>query len=118
MQAHPDLVAALSTTGGGPTTWAGAQQETGKKIVAAGMDATRVNLDLVKNGEVWGLVAQPLYEETRGAAELLYKMANGEKSPTGPYLKPPSPRITRMPTTPFWISGTPVRKDATNPDAP
>ena len=46
MQAHPDLVAALSTTGGGPTTWAGAQQETGKKIVAAGMDATRVNLDL------------------------------------------------------------------------
>ena len=45
------------------------------------MDATRVNLDLVKNGEVWGLVAQPLYEETKGSAELLYKMANGEEGP-------------------------------------
>ena len=81
IQANPDLVAALSTTGGGPTTWAGAQKETGKKILAVGMDATRVNLDLVKNGEVWGLVAQPLFEETFGSAELLYKMANGEEGP-------------------------------------
>ena len=32
IQANPDIVAALSTTGGGPTTWAGAQQEAGKKM--------------------------------------------------------------------------------------
>ena len=31
MQANPDLIGALSTTGGGPTTWAGAQKETGKR---------------------------------------------------------------------------------------
>jgi ribose transport system substrate-binding protein len=45
------------------------------------MDYTRVNLDLVKNGEVFGIVAQPLYDECKGSAELLYKMANGEKVP-------------------------------------
>ena len=111
IQANPDLVAALSTTGGGPTTWAGAQKETGKKIVAVGMDTTRVNLDLVTNGEVWGLVAQPLFEETFGSAELLYKMANGEKVPywtvleaplvtkdnTQALLRPPGPGRTQVP---------------------
>lgn len=79
MQAHPDLIGALSTTGGGPTTWAGAQKETGKQIKAIGMDYTRVNLDLVKNGEVFAVVGQPLFEESKLAAELLKKMAAGEK---------------------------------------
>ena len=79
MQANPDIVAAFSTTGGGPTTWAGAQKETGKQIIAVGMDYTRVNLDLVKDGQIFGIVAQPLYDECKGAAKLLYQMANGEK---------------------------------------
>jgi len=120
MQAHPDLVAALSTTGGGPTTWAGAQQETGKKIVAAGMDATRVNLDLVKNGEVWGLVAQPLYEETKGSAELLYKMANGEEVPYWTILD--APLVTADNTEAYYAIldrlEPKFRPDAKNPDAP
>ena len=89
IQANPDIVAGFSTTGGGPTTWAGAQKETGKKLLAVGMDYTRVNLDLVKNGEVWGIVAQPLYEECKGAAELLYKMANGEEVPYWTVLEAP-----------------------------
>lgn len=81
IQANPDIVAGFSTTGGGPTTWAGAQKETGKKLVTVGMDYTKVNLDLVKNGEVWGIVAQPIYDEMAGAAKLVYQMANGEKVP-------------------------------------
>lgn len=81
MQANPDLIGALSTTGGGPTTWAGAQKETGKQIVAVGMDYTRQNLDLVKDGQIFGIVAQPLYDESKGSAELLAKMAKGEKVP-------------------------------------
>ena len=89
MQAYPDLIAAFSTTGGGPTTWAGAQKETGKSIVAVGMDYTRVNLDLVKAGQVFGIVAQPLYDECKGAAELLYKMANGEEVPYWTVLEAP-----------------------------
>lgn len=120
MQAHPDLVAALSTTGGGPTTWAGAQAETGKKILAVGMDATRVNLDLVKNGEVWGLVAQPLYEETKGSAELLYKMANNEEVPYWTVLD--APLVTADNTDAYYAIldrlEPQFRKDAVNPDAP
>lgn len=78
MQANPDLIAGFSTTGGGPTTWAGAQKETGKSIVAVGMDYTRVNLDLVKSGQIFGVVAQPLFDECYEAARVLSRLANGE----------------------------------------
>ena len=99
LQAHPDIVAALSTTGGGPQTWAGAQKETGRKIVAVGMDYTRVNLDLVKNGDVYAVVGQPLWEESVAAVELLDKVARGEKIPWWTQL--PAPFITRDKTAPF-----------------
>jgi ribose transport system substrate-binding protein len=89
IQANPDIVAGFSTTGGGPTTWAGAQKETGKKLVTVGMDYTRVNLDLVKDGQVFGIAAQPIYDEMAGAAELVYKMANGEKVPYWTLLEAP-----------------------------
>jgi ribose transport system substrate-binding protein len=89
IQANPDIVAGFSTTGGGPTTWAGAQKETGKKLVTVGMDYTRVNLDLVKNGEVWGIVAQPIYDEMSGAAKLVYDMANGKEVPYWTILEAP-----------------------------
>jgi len=92
MQANPDLVAAVSSTGGGATTWAGAQKETGKKIVAVGVDYTRVNLDLVKSGQIFGVIAQPLYEEAKGCADLLFKAANGEKNPV--FTVAPAPLVT------------------------
>ncbi len=118
IQANPDLVAGFSTTGGGPTTWAGAEKETGKKVLSVGMDATQVNLDLVKNGEVWGLVAQPLYDETFGSADLLYKMANGEKVPYWTVLE--APLVTKANEQPFYDLlaklSSKFRKDAKNPD--
>ena len=118
MQANPDLVAGFSTTGGGPTTWAGAQRETGKKVLSVGMDYTRVNLDLVKNGEVWGIVAQPLYDECKGAAELLYKMANGEDVPYWTILE--APLVTQENMAEFYEIVDrlePMMRDAVNPDA-
>jgi ribose transport system substrate-binding protein len=81
LQAHADLVAAISTTGGGPTTWAGAQRGAGRRIVAIGMDYTRINLDLVASGEIYAVIGQPLWEESFGAAELLDRAARGEKIP-------------------------------------
>lgn len=100
LQAHPDVVAALSTTGGGPTTWASAQKETGKKIVAVGMDYTRVNLDLVKSGEVYAVIGQPLWEESSGAVKLLDRALRGEKIPW--WTKLPAPFITRGKLEPYY----------------
>jgi ribose transport system substrate-binding protein len=100
LQAHPDAVAALSTTGGGPTTWATAQRNVGRKIVIIGMDYTRVNLDLVRDGEVYAVVAQPLWDESYQAAELLAKAAKVEKVPW--WTKLDAPIVTKDKTGPYY----------------
>ncbi|HSR31049.1 MAG TPA: substrate-binding domain-containing protein [Anaerolineae bacterium] len=78
IQGNPEITGAFSTTGNGPTTWARAAEETSKDgLVVISMDYTRPNLDLVKEGKVYGLVAQPLYEEFYASAELLGKALDG-----------------------------------------
>jgi len=99
LQANPDLVAALSTTGNGPTTWAGAQREAGRKVVAVAMDYTRVNLDLVKDGSIYAVIGQPLWEESFGAAELLDKLSRAEKIPW--WTKLPAPFIAKDNLKPY-----------------
>ncbi len=81
IQSHPDLVGALSTTGGGGTTWAGAQRQTNKRLVVFGTDYTPDNLALIGSGEITGVLAQPLFEESRRAAELLKAKADGREVP-------------------------------------
>jgi len=79
IQGNPDITGAFSTTGNGPTTWATAADEASKEgLIIISMDYTRPNLDLVKEGKVYGLVAQPLYEEFFSCADLLVKVLNGE----------------------------------------
>jgi len=81
LQGNPDVVGAFSTTGNGNQTWAGAARKTGREVTAIGMDYIRQNLDLIKSGESFGLVAQPLYEESAKVAELLGALARGESVP-------------------------------------
>ena len=100
LQSHPDLVAAFSTTGGGPTTWASAQRQAGRKIIAVGMDYTRLNLDLVKSGDIYAVVGQPLWEEAYGAAGLLDRAVRGGKVPW--WTKLPAPFITRDDLAPYY----------------
>ena len=78
VQANPDIVGAFSTTGAGASTWAGAIDNTGKDIVCISMDYSEVNLDLVKEGKIYGLVAQPLYDAFYDAVEILDKHFRGE----------------------------------------
>jgi ribose transport system substrate-binding protein len=79
IQGNSDITGAFSTTGNGPTTWARAAEDASKEgLTIISMDYTRPNLDLVKEGKVYGLVAQPLYEEFYGCAELLVKALGGE----------------------------------------
>lgn len=102
MQANPDIVAGFSTTGGGPTTWAGAQKETGKSIIAVGMDYTRVNLDLVKAGQIYGIVAQPLFDESKTAAKVLYRLANGEDEKVPYWTELDAPLVTIENMDPYY----------------
>ncbi len=82
LEANPDIVAGFGTTGGSPVTWAAAKRTAGQKdIVAIGMDYSEQNLDLVKSGEIFAVIAQPLFEEHALAAELLDKLIRGEKVP-------------------------------------
>lgn len=78
--ANSDLVAAFSTTGGGPTTWGKAKQETKRDdIKVIGMDTIPSNIDLLLEGWVDGLVCQSLFEESYGAVELIKEIYEGEK---------------------------------------
>jgi ribose transport system substrate-binding protein len=79
LQGHPEITGVFSTTGNGAQTWAGAARAVDRKLVIIGMDYIRQNLDLVRAGEVYGLVAQPLYEEGARAAELASALARGTR---------------------------------------
>jgi ribose transport system substrate-binding protein len=70
LQANPDVVGAISTTGAGPVTWAGAADQTGRTVYAIGPDMTRPNLDAVRDGKIFGLAAQPGYEEHEMAVDM------------------------------------------------
>ena len=80
------------------------------------MDYTRVNLDLVDSGQVFAVVGQPLYDESKGSAELLYKMANGEDVPYWTVLE--APLITKDDLAPVVRTlGPHGRQDAPDADA-
>ena len=100
LQGNPDVNAAFSTTGNGPQTWAGAQQQSGRKLVIIGMDYIRQNLDLVQSGKVFGLAAQPLYPEGAKAADLCAGLATGKKVPYYNYL--PAKIITKGQLGPYY----------------
>lgn len=81
LQGNPDVVAAFGTTGNSIQTWSGAARKADREIVIIGMDYIRQNLDLVKSGAAYGIVAQPLYEESAKVAELLGDLAQGKEVP-------------------------------------
>lgn len=100
LQSNPDIVAAFGTTGNSAQTWSGAARKADREILIIGMDYIRQNLDLVKSGEVYGLVAQPLYEESAQVAVILGELAKGNEVK---YLTPlPAPVITAADLEPFY----------------
>jgi len=100
LQANPDVTAAFSTTGNGIQTWSQAARTAGRQITIIGMDYIRQNLDIVKSGEAYGIVAQPLYEEGAKTAELAAALAEGK---TVSYLNPlPAKVITASDLDPYY----------------
>ena len=100
LQANPDVTAAFSTTGNGPETWSGAERQAGKKLTIISMDYVRQNLDLVKSGAVYAIVAQPLFQEGAKTADLLYAAAKGK--PISYYNWLPAPIVTKDKTGPYY----------------
>ena len=95
------MTGAFSTTGNGVQTWSGAARKAERPaLVIIGMDYIRQNLDIVKSGAAFGLVAQPLYEESAKTAELLSALVEGK---TVPYLNPlPASVITAADLAPYY----------------
>jgi len=100
LQGNPDVNAAFGTTGNSIQTWSGAARKAGREVVIIGMDYIRQNLDLVKSGAAYGIVAQPLYEESAKVAELLGDLAQGK---TVSYMNVlPSKVITAADLDPYY----------------
>ena len=101
LQGNPDVTGAFSTTGNGVQTWSGAARKAERPaLVIIGMDYIRQNLDIVKSGAAFGLVAQPLYEESAKTAELLSALVEGKSVP---YLNPlPASVITASDLAPYY----------------
>jgi ribose transport system substrate-binding protein len=100
LQANPEVTAAFGTTGNSIQTWVGASRKAERDVVIIGMDYIRQNLDLVKSGDAYGIVAQPLYEESAMVAVLLGDLAQGKPVT---YLNPlPAPVITAEDLDPYY----------------
>ncbi len=93
LQGDKEIVAAFSTTGGGVKTWSSAADESGRRVVVVGMDYTRPNLDLVRSGRAFAVVAQPIFEEHALAVEALRDVICGEQVEAE--VLPESPIVTR-----------------------
>jgi ribose transport system substrate-binding protein len=82
IQGNPDLLAAYGVTGGSAATWSQAKEQTKKTdLLVIGMDYTQENLDLIRAGKIFGVIAQPLFDETKTCMDLLDKELRGEKVP-------------------------------------
>lgn len=75
---NTDIVAAYSTTGNGAQTWSSAATQANRKITIIGMDYIRQNLDLINSGKVYGVVGQPLYEESKAVVDLFNALRQGK----------------------------------------
>ncbi len=79
IQANQDLVAAFGTTGSSPQTWSAAAENAGKTdLIIVGMDYVEKNVELVNDGKVAAIVAQPLYDECVESANVMDRLFKGE----------------------------------------
>jgi ribose transport system substrate-binding protein len=100
LQANSDVTGAFSTTGNGIQTWSGAARKAGRDVAIIGMDYIRQNLDIIKAGGAYGIVAQPLYEEGAKTAEIGAALAEGKPVT---YLNPlPAKVITAADLAPYY----------------
>lgn len=84
-----ELVGAFGTTGTSAQTWSQAAEDLGWEGYVIGMDATSANLDILEQGGVYGLVAQPIYDLWADCARHLDAYLRGENPPYENYVEAP-----------------------------
>lgn len=84
-----DLVGAFGTTGSSPQSWSQAAEDLGWEGCVIGMDATSANLDILEQGGVYGLVAQPIYDLWADCARHLDAWLRGENPQYENYVDAP-----------------------------
>lgn len=79
INSNPGIVGGFGTTGGSCQSWDLAMQQTGRTdLVVVGVDYTEYNIDLVANGTIVGLIAQPLFDEAAESVKTLDALFRGE----------------------------------------
>ncbi len=75
----PGLVAVFGSTGFSPQCWDVAVENTGRTdLVIVGMDYSQLNLDVMRKGNISGLICQPFIPEAQESAQALHDLFNGE----------------------------------------
>ena len=72
-----ELVGAYGTTGTSAQTWSQAAEDLGWDGYIIGMDATSANLDILEQGGVDALIAQPMYDCYAACAQHIYDHIKG-----------------------------------------
>jgi ribose transport system substrate-binding protein len=93
LEANPKIVAAYSSTSGGGVSWTSAAKETHRKLMIIAMDYIRPNLELIKSGQLFGVVGQPLFQENEEGVEALCEIAHHQHVPY--LIQPPAPLVTK-----------------------
>lgn len=102
VQGNPDIVAAFGTYGNSPVTYAQTQADSGKQFVVIGMDYAKANLDNVRDGKVFGIAAQPLYQEHFEGSVLLGDYICGQSDVLDYRYSPPAPIVTKDGLQPYY----------------
>ena len=76
---HPDMVAAFGATGSSALAWSAAKKATGRSdIFVFACDYTPLNLDILQQGDVDGLLVRPVYEAGYVGMELIDELLKGK----------------------------------------
>jgi ribose transport system substrate-binding protein len=83
LTAHPEINCIFGTEGAGPASYGTVLKEMGltEKVVAIGMDDVETNLAPVREGTIYGVMAQDFYKMGNLAAKYIVDYLNGEEVP-------------------------------------
>ena len=103
-----ELVGAFGLTGTSAQTWSTAAADLGWEGYVIGMDATSANLDILEEGGVGALVAQPMYGAYSDCAKHIYDFLSGVEVPFENWVECPTITAEQAPEYRDILNGVDV----------